>query len=29
MATINCFDTNIFQNVFFCVQQKKEQVKVE
>ncbi len=24
MATINCLLTNILQNIFFCVQQKKE-----
>jgi len=24
MATVNCLITNILQNVFFCVQQKKE-----
>ncbi len=24
MATVNCFVTNILQNIFFCVQQKKE-----
>ncbi len=24
MATINIMVTNIFQNIFFCVQQKKE-----
>ncbi len=24
MATINCLVTNILQNTFFCIQQKKE-----
>ncbi len=24
MATVNCLVTNILQNIFFCVQQKKE-----
>ncbi len=24
MATISCLATNILQNIFFCVQQKKE-----
>jgi len=24
MATVNCLVTNIIQNIFFCVQQKKE-----
>ncbi len=24
MFTISCFVTNILQNIFFCVQQKKE-----
>ncbi len=24
MATVNCLVTNIFQNIFFCVQQPKE-----
>jgi len=23
-ATVSCLDTNILQNIFFCVQQKKE-----
>jgi len=23
MATVNCFVTNILQNIFFCVQEKK------
>ncbi len=24
MATVNCLVTSILQNIFFCVQQKKE-----
>ncbi len=28
MATNNCLVTNILQNIFFCVQQKKELVQV-